>query len=1159
MKLSDFTFDIPAPQENVPSSETLGDKRSLEERFVAISRNHPQRIAVVDESGSMTFSELDDLSGAIARFIMERGFQPETPVAVMCRRSRLFVAAALGVMRAGAVYVPLDPALPLLRRELMLNNCGAPLLIAESLLARDAGRLQYACASLAELLCPDIEHFETAIEKPGDLMSLDLWNHVTADTADGSWKSFFDGQPLPPSALEGLARNLLQKTVGKRGKKCRILDIGSGAGTVAQALMAECAHYTALDLSRRELDRLERLAQGFTDLLVETHQMEAIDIHLLSETGYDLITLNSVIENFPGYNYLRRVLDHALAALREGGVIFVGGVWDLEKKPLLSADLRQYGEQHQNWSGSIRLECGDELFVAKEFFADWAASHHGKVELEFSCPEIECRELSAYRFDVTLRTLQETRPDHNPFPRIRHGAASLKSGSFSHAVAVTRETAAYIIYTSGSTGAPKGVVIEHGSLLNLAEALQSLVYAPKHGSDPIRVALLASFSFDASMQQIAASLLGGHSLYLVTDDVRRDPRALHLFLEKQAIDLCDGTPSLFSLMTDFWIEHQMSSSVSTFILGGEALRSDHLARYFSIGAHRDCRVFNAYGPTECCVDSTLYEVDFRNHQEYTIPPIGFALDNVGLSVRGKNGELLPDGIPGELWIRGKGIARGYYRDIELTEQRFILAEGLRWYRSGDICRRQKDGLCFFIGREDQQVKVGGYRIEIGEVEAMLHFCPEVREAVVVADDFTGSGVQTLACYIVPADTLEPSRIRAYLGMQLPAYAIPTHFVSMTALPKTLSGKIDRKSLPSPIQAGSCSRSDSMRPLSGSVETRIAELWEQLLGRKVDDATSDFFELGGHSVLGIRLISLLERSFNRRLSLSQLFKTSSVAALAALLSEEDSAETCYTPVIELSTQGTATPIFLFHPVGGNVLCYRPLAAILSGEHPIYAIEAPGAVTDWPQLPTVEEMAATYMAAIRDRVPDGPMILAGWSFGGLVAFEVAQQFAARGGVIEGLIFLDTVADTRNAKTMMQNDEAAMLVTLFSGQLSISEQDLRSRSGDDRLDYMITLGVEHGLLPSGFSRKQMQRLVQTYHTNALAAARYAPRQSSGKALLIRPMTESRSALTIADDPLQGWGAVLQGGVDLRLMAGNHESMLMEHSVAELAGHIREYLGWE
>ena len=1170
MKLADLSFDLPIP----PTSpvQPLADETafvSLAARLAEVCAERPAAAAVVDANGTLSYAELDALSSAIARFIIERGWPAETRVAVMCGRNRYFIAAAVGILRAGAVYVPLDPALPLQRRSIMLDNCGARLLLTDTANVGDAGRLHYACPALSELLCLDVPNFAAAIEQAGDLMSLELWRHVTADTADGSWKSCFDGQPFSETLLQELADNLIAKTRPLSGDDCRILDIGSGAGRVARAQLARCAHYTAVDLSRQELDRIEALA-ATGQVPVDTHQMEAIDIHLLPAAAYDLVTINSVIENFPGYNYLQRVLDRALERLAPGGHLFLGCVWDLDRRAAMLDALRQHAGQTGDSSGLVRLESGHELFVPQAFFTDWARCCGADVSIDFSVPQISAGELSDYRFDVLIRkqatrTLPDVALDATALRKNRFGTADLKIDPQAHwpAPAFGPEHAAYIIYTSGSTGAPKGVVIEHGSLLNLGQALLDVIYTPRWGDwrqRPVAIALLASFSFDASLQQMIAALLGGHTLHPVDDETRKDPAALHAFLSGRHIELCDGTPSLFSLLTDYWIDHGQCSSVSTFILGGEALRGELLARFYGLPGHAAVRLFNAYGPTECCVDATLFAVTAAQHRDYANPPIGQPLNGTVIRICDKAGNPLPDGIPGEIWIGGRGLARGYHNDAAQTAARFIETDGRRWYRSGDIGLRQSDGLLFFTGREDDQVKIGGYRIEIGEVEALLSQAPTVRQAAVQAGDFGGNGVTTLAAYVVTDAGFDASALRAYLHNHLAPYAIPSHFIAMSRLPMTASGKVDRRNLPTP--STSRRQRQDKRALCGEIEEKLGTLWSQLLGITVDDAAADFFELGGHSVLGIRLISLIEKTFGRRLSLSVLFRTPTIAGLANALNQALSADTAWTPVIPLAEGGAGPTILLFHPVGGSVFCYRPLPARLAAQHPVLAVEAPGFSTDWPQMPTVEEMARGYLPAIRAALSAHagadlpPLIFAGWSFGGLVAYEAARQYRALGGHIAGLVLIDSVADNRVARALIQQDEAAMLTVLFSEHLPVCEDDFRSRFGDDRLDFLIRIGTEQGMLPSGFSPTQMRRLLQTYHNNALAAARYEAPSMPDRALLIAPQQTSGSALTLPDDPLQGWGSRLTGGVELKWVTGSHETMLMETQVDGVANAILDYL---
>ncbi|MDX9706722.1 MAG: AMP-binding protein, partial [Azospira sp.] len=909
MKISDLSFDLPSVP-GVPETVPLPVANEppclpFAARFAAACVARPDAAAVIDADGAMSYAQLDALSSAIAAFIGARAYGAEARVGVMCGRNRFFIAAFVGILRAGAVYVPLDPLLPLQRRAIMLDNCGARLLLTDTAHAGEAGRLHYACTALVDLLCLDAPEFDEAIERPGELMSLDLWRHVTANGADGSWKSCFDGRPFADALLQELADNLIDKTLPLRGDACRVLDVGSGAGRVARAQLAHCAQYTAVDLSRHELDRLEALAaEG--KVPVDTHQMEAIDIHLLPAAAYDLVTVNSVVENFPGYNYLRRVLDRALERLAPGGHVFLGCVWDLERRAALLAALRRYADETGDGVRLVRLENGHELFVPQAFFTDWAARFGDTVRVAFSRPRISASELADYRFDVLIEkraAITDATPAAAAAAAGRFGAAALKFDRPPALPMPGPDHAAYMIYTSGSTGVPKGVVVEHGSLLNLGDALLAAIYAPCWGDwrqKSVAVALLASFSFDASLQQIVAALLGGHALHPVDDETRKDPGALHAFLAGRGIDLCDGTPSLFSLLVDFWADHGLAAPVSTFILGGEALRGELLARFHALPGHVAVRIFNAYGPTECCVDSTLFEIDAVHHRDYANPPIGRPLSGTVIRVCDKTGKLLPDGIPGELWIGGRGLARGYHGDAALTASRFVEADGRRWYRSGDMGLRQPGDLFFFTGREDEQVKIGGYRVEIGEVEAILGRAPGIRQAAVLAGDFGGNGVRTLAAYVVADGEPDAGVLRAYLHNHLAPYAVPSHFIAMSSLPMTASGKVDRRNLPLPTVGDGC-RVGGRAP-AGEIEEKLCALWTQLLGRSVDDVDADFFELGGHSVLGIRLVSLIEKHFGRRLSLSALFKAPTVAALAAVLGEVLSAESAYTPVLPLAGCG-----------------------------------------------------------------------------------------------------------------------------------------------------------------------------------------------------------------------------------------------------------------
>lgn len=1189
MKISDIVFTLPGdarktaapsvnetelPTEN-KEKETIQAQgeapfRSVEDRFMDLCRRHPDRIALSDERENLSFSRLDQLSSDIAGFIKERGIEPEDGVGVMCERSTLFVAAFLGIIRAGGVYVPLDPVLPLERREIILSDSRASLLITDKVHAGDARKLAYACPELASLLCLNAGQFEDAVESPGDLMSIELWNHVSKSASDGSWKSFFTGSPLSPAVLGSLALNLLDKAGFQLGPDRRVLDIGSGSGQVAKMLMANCREYTCIDLSRFELDRVEEVAGAFENLTARVHQMEAIDIHLLNIENLDLVVLNSVIENFPGYNYLGKVLDRGVEILGDDGLLFAGSVWDPDLRDLFLSDLETHGEKTDDFSGMIRLSQGEELFVPRTFFTEWSQKSPWELSIEFSAPKVDEAELNRYRYDVTIQKKgvkpvspesiryfgshhlraganDREREQAAPAPAAVPGPARLTSD-------ISPDAALYMIYTSGTTGRPKGVVVEQSAFLNLYAALEQQVYGRER---PLQLALMASFSFDASMQQIAAVLLGGHTLNIVPEVIKTDPKALYQYLKRRCIDVCDGTPTLFSLLTDYCRDHEKTCSVATFILGGEPLKSDVLGRYFTMESHGCGRIINAYGPTECTVDATLFEITKENHDAYGTPPIGYALPNTRITVRGRNAELMPPGMPGELWIGGRGLARGYFNDPVLTASRFTVRDGERWYRTGDMGRYLKNGLLFFSGREDDQVKVGGFRVELGEVEAALIACPLVAKAVVRAGDFSGSGVNTLACYFTPRGGGDVSAIRSFLGKVLPKYAVPSHYVSMTAFPINSSGKIDVHSLPSPLGALKGGAGTAEQALSTPTRQKIARLWETLLGRPVTSASCDFFEMGGHSILGVRLIALMEKAFGRRLSLFDLYRASTIASQAELLDEKnDEDQGTYQPIVTFSGSGGETSVFLFHPVGGHALRYRFLADLLAGDFQVYGVQAPGVEQDTPWLLNVEDMAQLYLSRILEKIPQGPLIFVGWSFGGLVAFETACCLERKEERTARVVLLDTVADNRIARQTVAEDESAMLERLFRENLDVTREEIESHKGKERLDYLIDLGVENGILPSGFNRNHMRRLLQIYSGNALAAARYQPGRSRGGALLIRPSQAIESAMNISEDPLQGWDGQFEQGVVLKWMRGDHESMLTEQGAKVVWQHMMAYL---
>ena len=339
--------------------------------------------ALAGGGSTLNFGELDVLSERIARFIVARGYGREAVVGVLCARGSLYLAAALGVMRAGAVYLPVEREQPQVRKEAMLRP--ASLIIADSACLRDAEYFHYRNPGIRHVLCLDAQQYEDVAEKGSGLVSTEYWEQVAEPGSDMGWKSDFDAAPCPQGELAKMAAAVVKKcgltgdTAYSLGR--RVLDVGSGSGAVARALVNSASEYAAIDLARNELSRLSCLS---APIRVSVRRMEAADIRFLDGQAFDAVVLNGVAENFPGYNYLRKVLSHAVELLTPQGTLFVGAVRDLDRQDDLRAALQAYALASGNQNGLLRHDSSDELFVPRRFFAEWAAQSPVPVQVHIT-------------------------------------------------------------------------------------------------------------------------------------------------------------------------------------------------------------------------------------------------------------------------------------------------------------------------------------------------------------------------------------------------------------------------------------------------------------------------------------------------------------------------------------------------------------------------------------------------------------------------------------------------------------------------------------------------------------------------------------------------------------------------------------------------------
>jgi amino acid adenylation domain-containing protein len=440
----------------------------------------------------------------------------------------------------------------------------------------------------------------------------------------------------------------------------------------------------------------------------------------------------------------------------------------------------------------------------------------------------------------------DAHPEHDPDPI----ALGLHAGHL-----------AYVIYTSGSTGQPKGVMVEHRSVINLWHALEEQVYLPAKAA---RVALNAAISFDASIQGVT-QLLSGRTLYVLPKDIRLDGPALMDYLVKNRIDAFDCTPTQLEVLFAAGLL-ETDDLARIVLVGGEAIRP---AQWRNMRSALATTFFNVYGPTECTVDSTIASVD-----EHENPTIGKPLTNARVYILDSAGQPVPIGVAGEIHIGGIQVARGYLNRPELTAERFVAdplsAEpGARMYRTGDLGRWLADGSIDYLGRNDFQVKIRGFRIELGEIEAALSACDGVHEALVVAHE-DKSGDKRLVAYLLTQgdDVLSVADLRAELGTRLPKHMVPSAFVPLESYPLTPNGKVDRNALPHPNLSALAAKPYE-EPVNDTEQT-VATIWKELLGIERVGRDDDFFELGGDSLMAVQLKLRIEEALEVELELKAVF-------------------------------------------------------------------------------------------------------------------------------------------------------------------------------------------------------------------------------------------------------------------------------------------------
>jgi amino acid adenylation domain-containing protein len=701
-----------------------------------------------------------------------------------------------------------------------------------------------------------------------------------------------------------------------------------------------------------------------------------------------------------------------------------------------------------------------------------------------------------------------------------------------------------IAFTSGSTGVPKGILQTHGSMSHFIPWHRDVL---GYGEDD-RHTLLSGLAHDPLHRDMFYSLTLGATLCVPDPDRIGAPGYLAEWMREQRITVTNMTPAMAQLLTEL-PEPVLLPDLRCAVLAGDILTRRDVARVRRLAPQAVC--INVYGATESQRALSWYRVEegslsdpaeIGEARSRQILPLGRGKDDVQLLILTGSG-LAGIGEIGEIAIRSPHMAHGYLDDPEQTSRRFVANPFTgdpkdRVYLTGDLGRYLPDGAVAAAGRADQQVKIRGFRVEPGEIEAELGRLPGVREAVVVGKPARDGALETsekrLVAYLVLTGANPPrlNDLRDALRDRLPAFMVPAVFVPLDRLPVNPNGKVDRRALPDPedVLPAAAAAQSVHAPPRDEIELRLARIWEDVLETAPVGVTDDFFVIGGHSLLAVRLMARIAHDLGQTLPLAALFQATTIEELARLLR---AGAVPAGPLVQLRSGGSLPPLFLIHPAGGQVPCYIDLARALAPGRPVWGLQD-AAPIDTPR--SLQSLAAAYLDAARN-IHAGPWLLAGWSFGGRVAFEMARQLAAAGDDVAFLGMIDTglVEPPQQA----ERSDADILIEAL-GPIPVEADDLRRAA--DPVALLVAAAQDRGLLPPGYDVAEARRLLALFKTHLEIARTDHPKSYPG-----------RLTFFAAEETLAGWEggeaipkdhgwAALAAEAEVVPIPGNHVTLIRE-----------------
>lgn len=733
---------------------------------------------------------------------------------------------------------------------------------------------------------------------------------------------------------------------------------------------------------------------------------------------------------------------------------------------------------------------------------------------------------------------------------------------------VRPDNLAYVMYTSGSTGRPKGVQMPRANVKCYIEALSQVL--PIQADDVYLHT--ASFSFSSSVRQLMLPLSRGAQVLIASSEQTKNPLSLFEQIQTQGVTVSDGVSSVWRYglqalenLDKARTDALLQSKLRFIVLSGEITpcQLHQKLRHLFQGK---VRFFNVYGQTET-IGNCAYAVPEEFNQEKGYLPVGYPYPHNQAYILDEHLQPVPAGEVGELHMTGGCLARGYLNLPELNAEKFIanpfIEEGSlesestqRLFKTGDLARYLPDGSLEILSRVDFQVKIRGMRVELGEIESFLEQYPSVKQAVVTARESI-PGEKRLVAYLVPRlpsdeikQTTLSKKLRSFLAEKLPDYMIPSAFVLLDTLPLTPNGKLDRLSLPEPHQKHSEEKRASVAPQDG-LEVQLTQIWEKLLGMHSVSVQDNFFELGGHSLLAAQLFSEVEQISGKKLSLAALSQAPTISQLASLLAQEEDLAPAST-LLQIQRGDSRVPLFAVHVLGDGFHFYRPLISHLGPEQPVYGLASQSMGLTQPFFNRIEDMAAQYIKDMRSFRPEGPYCLTGVSFGGLVAYEMAQQLSAQGHKVALLCLFDTPGPDFSKSLSIPERVFGHSINFLSRGPSYFLDKLKNPAHNPQKILEANYGKSN--LENHSLSSNDQRRLEILKENQEAKRNYVVQPYSGRLSIFRSLDHPDNLNYYKFlDPKLGWERLAVGGLDVFDIPGDHLGILQAPHVQFLAEKIK------